>query len=1083
MKASIKTLMAVLAVAMLLAIPSAADPSESEAWSYVRQMIESDNSLPKITVMIGDHRGPLFVHEKGGFTRDTPSRIWSSSKWISALAIMRLVERGVLSLDDKPSKYISYWTTDPNQWQSHVTLHMLLSFTSGYGHPEDRCTMSITQDMEACIRTVYDTYQEPTNLPGQTFVYGDQHLHIAGYMAVLASGKQSFQQIIDEEIVIPNNIGQPFRYWNEGGFTPAAGLYTTPQWYAKVLEAYIAGRIVQPATMALMETDHTPYPINESPGHYGYGHWLFCESFDLTQTCGENLIHHSGGWQGYFPFFDRRANYWGIFAHVGAFGDDNASSLAFRIRSTIINAVSLSRETNIPDNPKDHRSVSSTFKSYGKSVAAILLNTQLNSDGSVQLDQSVKLGDLNICPGQRYTKQPLSASCSGFLASANQIVTSGECIKSQQDCNQALFVFGYIMKAKGNATESFSQSQVYRCQSYSVAPRGHVVVTLDRPVRDRTPLRISRQKALQGERLFMIGHPNGLPLKYVESGYAYYADVAHEDNEFQLMDSNSFGDFTGAPVISRGDDAVVGVFVGNSIGYKYNEQAQCLEAHKCESRFGYDDCASNRILSTNGVTAFIQNTCTRNLHCSHNGQCVNGACVCKPGFFGSDCSHYTGLEICNLKGWLSEFGSCTCFPGYEGAYCDKTSRPTPSIASAPLDTFSFAFGSSVSGSGAVVAVGQPNCVDGVPCDGGIATLYYVSEGTPYPFGRVNIPGEQANANCGYNVKVSDELVFTTCRAITLPDGNSTAAILIHSMSESGAQYITSVAPPVWDTVHPTEGYFGASVDILDTMLLVGAPGAAHDGQISGAAYLYFMNPEGTWLQTPIKIHPDNGVAGDRFGIRVAISANAYSVEQVDWTRPEMPDFDYSYISRVEANLAIANQPIANHPSVYVYRLDEAGLRLLSVVQHGSMGFGSAIDLTSHSLLVGDPTFSVTRPESGAVFVYDIRGASQAVLTQTILPDEVYDYQHFGSGVAAYETAAAILEGATADYRPGHRGVGLYMSKEDRLSYALDRNFGAVDFGADGNLGPAIAFTDTGVVVGVPSAEIDYPGRGAAIFIY
>lgn len=63
--------------------------------------------------------------------------------------------------------------------------------------------------------------------------------------------------------------------------------------------------------------------------------------------------------------------------------------------------------------------------------------------------------------------------------------------------------------------------------------------------------------------------------------------------------------------------------------------------------------------------------------CSHNGFCLEGKCLCQPGYDGVDCSRVIiGNEDCpndcggkeNPKGicWL---GKCFCFPGFAGADC------------------------------------------------------------------------------------------------------------------------------------------------------------------------------------------------------------------------------------------------------------------------------------------------------------------------------------------------------------------------------------------------------------------------------
>ena len=63
--------------------------------------------------------------------------------------------------------------------------------------------------------------------------------------------------------------------------------------------------------------------------------------------------------------------------------------------------------------------------------------------------------------------------------------------------------------------------------------------------------------------------------------------------------------------------------------------------------------------------------------CSHNGFCLEGKCLCQPGYDGVDCSRVIiGTDDCpndcggkeSPRGlcWL---GKCFCFPGFSGADC------------------------------------------------------------------------------------------------------------------------------------------------------------------------------------------------------------------------------------------------------------------------------------------------------------------------------------------------------------------------------------------------------------------------------
>ena len=87
------------------------------------------------------------------------------------MMMVGLVADGTIgSLDDKASKYVPWWTTDPEDLKSTVTLRHLLSFTSAFGGGipgQDNTTKTCmdsnkTTDYMACAQQIF----AQTNLSG-----------------------------------------------------------------------------------------------------------------------------------------------------------------------------------------------------------------------------------------------------------------------------------------------------------------------------------------------------------------------------------------------------------------------------------------------------------------------------------------------------------------------------------------------------------------------------------------------------------------------------------------------------------------------------------------------------------------------------------------------------------------------------------------------------------------------------------------------------------------------------------------------------------------------------------------------------
>ena len=127
---------------------------------------------------------------------NTPVGTASTSKWPLAMMFVGLVQYGTIgSLDDLASKYVPWWSKDPKDLKSTVTLRHLLSFTSAFGggvpgqeNTTKTCMDSNkTTDYMACAREIY----HQTNLsgtPGIDFSYNSIHLQLAGAIAISVTG-------------------------------------------------------------------------------------------------------------------------------------------------------------------------------------------------------------------------------------------------------------------------------------------------------------------------------------------------------------------------------------------------------------------------------------------------------------------------------------------------------------------------------------------------------------------------------------------------------------------------------------------------------------------------------------------------------------------------------------------------------------------------------------------------------------------------------------------------------------------------------------------------------------------------------
>ncbi|WP_106792917.1 serine hydrolase [Aquimarina sp. Aq78] len=136
---------------------------------------------------------------------DTKFPIGSVTKQFTAMLIMQLVEEGVLKLEDSVSTHLPYF---PKELGNKITIHQLLSHTSGLPHYEGILKTGITQD--AFISTAY-TPRELAILvgkvklaytPGTTFYYSSLGYMLLGAILEEVS-KKPFSELLETKITKP----------------------------------------------------------------------------------------------------------------------------------------------------------------------------------------------------------------------------------------------------------------------------------------------------------------------------------------------------------------------------------------------------------------------------------------------------------------------------------------------------------------------------------------------------------------------------------------------------------------------------------------------------------------------------------------------------------------------------------------------------------------------------------------------------------------------------------------------------------------------------------------------------------------
>jgi len=193
------------------------------------------------------------------FDRALPSA--SIGKWLGAVAISGAVTAGRLKFDTLANEVFDWWTSDPNDRRSRVTLRHLLTFTSGFN------TSSFTHDpmvqtclnanlfytSEECAKQIYETADHACE-PGTCLDYNSYHQNIAMGMAAKALAMDP-RDVIKEYLVKPGGLTDT---WWLGGQNPfmSGGIVTSGRDLIRFLKTYLGYTIAPKEIIEEMDMEY-----------------------------------------------------------------------------------------------------------------------------------------------------------------------------------------------------------------------------------------------------------------------------------------------------------------------------------------------------------------------------------------------------------------------------------------------------------------------------------------------------------------------------------------------------------------------------------------------------------------------------------------------------------------------------------------------------------------------------------------------------------------------------------------------------------------------------------------------------------
>ncbi len=266
-------------------------------------------------VLLATGYGKAHFGESVTNTPETRFKLMSVSKPFTAIAIMKLHERGKLSIGDPVAKHLRDW---PPSWRE-VTLHHLLSHTSGIANLELEWTGVELEAGDGRGLELWPRLSERIRDQGLSFAPGERTSYsnfnyILLGLVIEAASQRPYADYLRSAVLDPAGMdhtgiddGSRFPglamgyFWGRDGalvestqdmsmIQAAGGLYSTVRDLFRLDRALDGDQLLARRTRDLMFA-----PVNQG----------FAAGWQISRLLGRNSIHHSGGSNGFVADFLR----------------------------------------------------------------------------------------------------------------------------------------------------------------------------------------------------------------------------------------------------------------------------------------------------------------------------------------------------------------------------------------------------------------------------------------------------------------------------------------------------------------------------------------------------------------------------------------------------------------------------------------------------------------------------------------------------------------------------------------------------------------------------------------------------------
>jgi len=258
----------------------------------------------------------------------------SASKWVAAVVIMNLVDRGLMTLDDPVERF---YTEFAGREIGKITLRQLLSQTSGIANNHG-CLNNLFGSTQECGMAIL--FADTSFPPGTKFEMGLGSMQVAGGMAVRAYGK-NWQDLYRDVIKYPMKMVHMDYEYGEYYYLSNArigdGLYSSAEDFANFMIMLMNGgshadeQIISAESMNELfsnQLGNVPVTLTADKGYmsathdlqqYRYGLGLWVEQ--INPFTGKTRRVSGTGTFGFIPWMDLETRNGGVLVVPGDFDD------------------------------------------------------------------------------------------------------------------------------------------------------------------------------------------------------------------------------------------------------------------------------------------------------------------------------------------------------------------------------------------------------------------------------------------------------------------------------------------------------------------------------------------------------------------------------------------------------------------------------------------------------------------------------------------------------------------------------------------------------------------------------------------